>query len=73
MKNDIGEFGLWDKIIHPPKENVPLLLSDGDDVYSGFYGELFFKHGYHALGTNAHIKYWRYAPDPPKSEEDIQI
>ena len=60
---------MWNKIGNHPKEGVPLLLSDGDDIYSGFYGEMFFKRKYHAWGTNAHIKYWMYAPKPPNSQE----
>ena len=59
----------WNKIINPPKENIPLILSDGDSIYAGFYGKMFFKHGYHAWGTNAHIKYWKYAPIPPNSRK----
>jgi len=64
---------MWTKIGNHPKEGVPLWLSDGDDIYSGFYGEMFFKRKYHAWGTNAHIKYWMYAPKPPNSQELVEV
>lgn len=60
----------WNKISDYPKEGVPLLLSDGDSIYSGFYGKLGLKRKYHAWGTNAEMKYWKYAPKlPPKEVE----